>query len=153
MGSAELSMNCGIPTESAARRPLASRIEPLRSLDWLRMGVVAVRLTYVATSQHTVSIAPRMTSAVTGSTAVPSASFPRCPASSTRSTSSGCRLPDVRVTFDSRLPCMSDPREFRDIRAGAAGQAEDAPALPVEEFMAGLEALQTEVATAKNVVW
>src|SRR5947209_2166370 len=94
-----------------------------------------------------------MTSAVTGSTAVPSASFPRCPASSTRSTSIGCRLPDARVTSDSRLPGMSDTREFKDIRTGAAaGQAEDAPALPVDEFMAGLEALQAEVATAKNVV-
>src|SRR6266567_4104006 len=95
-----------------------------------------------------------MTSAVTGSTAVPSANFPRCPASSTRSTSIGCRLPDARVTSDSRLPGMSDTREFKDIRTGAAaGQAEDAPALPVDEFMAGLEALQAEVATAKNVVW
>src|SRR5205807_2443218 len=95
-----------------------------------------------------------MTSAVTGSTAVPSASFPRCPASSTRSTSIGCRLPDARVTFDSRLASMSDTREFKDIRTGAStAQAEDAPALPVDEFMAGLEALQAEVATAKNVVW
>src|SRR3954452_16555455 len=93
-----------------------------------------------------------MTSAVTGSTAVPSASFPRCPASSTRSTSIGCRLPDARVTLNSRLPGMNDPREVRDIRVGAAGQAEDAPALPVDEFMAGLEALQAGIATTKNVV-
>src|SRR6478672_11273672 len=68
-----------------------------------------------------------MTSAVTGSTAAPSASLPLCPASSTRS--------------------------FRDVRSGALGQAEDAPALPVDEFMAGLEALQSEVATEKNLVW
>src|SRR5438034_6297062 len=129
MGRALDSMNWGMPTLSAARRPLASRIEPLRSLDWLRMGVVAVRLTYVAISQHTVSIAPRMTSAVTGSTAVPSASLPLCPASSTRSTSIP-RLPDARVTPDSRLAGMTETREFKDIRGGgAAGQAEDAAAL------------------------
>jgi len=49
---------------------------------------------------------------------------------------------------------MSDTREFKDIRTGAStAQAEDAPALPVDEFMAGLEALQAEVATAKNIVW
>src|SRR5437588_13000497 len=47
---------------------------------------------------------------------------------------------------------MSETREFKDIRSGGA-VAEDAPALPVDEFMAGLEALQAEVATAKNVVW
>src|SRR5438270_14080673 len=94
-----------------------------------------------------------MTSAVTGSTAVPSANFPRCPASSTRSTSIVSRLPDARVTFDSRLPRVSGTREFKDIRARSAGQAEDAPALPVDEFMAGLEALQAEVATEKNLVW
>src|SRR5436190_22067377 len=94
-----------------------------------------------------------MTSAVTGSTAVPSASFPRCPASSTRSTSIVSRLPDARVTFDSRLAAMADTREFKDIRAGAgAAQSEDAPALPVDEFMADLEALQADVATAKNLV-
>ena len=38
----------------------------LRSLLWLRIGVVAVRDTYVAISKQMVSIAPRMTSAVTG---------------------------------------------------------------------------------------
>ena len=50
---------------------------------------------------------------------------------------------------------MTETREFKDIRTGAAGsaQAEDAPALPVDEFMASLEAVQAEVATAKNVVW
>ncbi len=41
-------------------------------------------------------------------------------------------------------------REFRDIRGG---RGEDAPALPVEEFMDGLEALQREIATEKNIVW
>jgi pyrroloquinoline quinone (PQQ) biosynthesis protein C len=45
-------------------------------------------------------------------------------------------------------------REFKDIRSGTAvSQAEDGPALPVDEFMAGLEALQAEVATEKNLVW
>ena len=48
---------------------------------------------------------------------------------------------------------MTETRAFRDVRSGALGQAEDAPALPVDEFMAGLEALQAEVATAKNMVW
>jgi hypothetical protein len=61
-------MNCGMPTESAARRPFASRMVALRSLLWLRIGVVAVRETYVAISKQMVSIAPRMTSAVTWST-------------------------------------------------------------------------------------
>jgi len=42
----------------------------LRSLDWFRIGVVAVRDTYVAISKQTVSIAERMTSAVTASTVV-----------------------------------------------------------------------------------
>jgi pyrroloquinoline quinone (PQQ) biosynthesis protein C len=44
---------------------------------------------------------------------------------------------------------MVKVREFKDIRSGAA----DAQALPVEEFMAGLEAIQAEVCTAKNLVW
>src|SRR5580693_9207722 len=60
-------MNWGTPTERAARRPLASRMVAFRSLLWLRMGVVAVRETYVAISKHTVSIAERITSAVTRS--------------------------------------------------------------------------------------
>ena len=42
-GSVEDSMNCGMPTDSAARWPVASRMVALRSLDWLRIGVVAVR--------------------------------------------------------------------------------------------------------------
>ena len=45
----------------------------------------------------------------------------------------------------------SDVREFKDILKGGSG--EDAPALPVPEFMAGLEALQAEIATEKNRVW
>jgi hypothetical protein len=40
----------------------------LRSFDWFRMGVVAVKDTCVAISYATVSIAPRITSAVTEST-------------------------------------------------------------------------------------
>jgi hypothetical protein len=43
-------MNCGMPTESAASCPVASRIVALRSFDWFRIGVVAVRLTCVAIS-------------------------------------------------------------------------------------------------------
>src|SRR4030095_6301322 len=46
-----------------------SRIVALRSLLWLRIGVVAVSDTCVAISYATVSIAPRITSTVTGSTA------------------------------------------------------------------------------------
>ena len=38
-------MNCGMPTDSAASLPVAPRIVALRSLDWLRIGVVAVRET------------------------------------------------------------------------------------------------------------
>jgi pyrroloquinoline quinone (PQQ) biosynthesis protein C len=41
-------------------------------------------------------------------------------------------------------------REFRDIRGAGA---ENAPAAPVDEFMAGLERLQAEVATARNELW
>jgi pyrroloquinoline quinone (PQQ) biosynthesis protein C len=44
---------------------------------------------------------------------------------------------------------MGEVREFKDIRR--AGPREEA--LPVEEFMNGLEAMQVEVATAKNLVW
>lgn len=46
---------------------------------------------------------------------------------------------------------MSEHREFADVR-GAAG-TEDASALPVDEFMASLEAVQREIATDRNVVW
>jgi hypothetical protein len=59
-------MNCGIPTDSAARQPRASRIVALRSFDWLRIGVVAVRETCVALSKAIVYMAPRMMPAVTG---------------------------------------------------------------------------------------
>jgi len=41
-------------------------------------------------------------------------------------------------------------REFKDVRRAGG---ENAPALPVDEFMAGLEALQAEVATERNHVW
>jgi pyrroloquinoline quinone (PQQ) biosynthesis protein C len=60
--------------------------------------------------------------------------------------------PDVRVmeSLHSRL-VTTEVREFRDIRKGGAGEA--GPALPVDEFMAALEAVQAEVATAKNQVW
>ncbi len=44
---------------------------------------------------------------------------------------------------------MTEVREFRDVRRGG----KRVEALPVAEFMDGLEALQTEVATAKNLVW
>ena len=43
---------------------------------------------------------------------------------------------------------MTEVREFVDIRRGGAVEG-----VPVEEFMAGLEALQAEVATARNHVW
>ena len=46
---------------------------------------------------------------------------------------------------------MSQTREFKDVRRRTG--AEDGPALPVEDFMAGLEALQAEVATERNRVW
>ena len=59
-----------MPTDSAASRPGASRTVALRSFDWFRIGVVAVRDTYSAISKQTVSMPPRMTSAVTGSTRV-----------------------------------------------------------------------------------
>src|SRR5215469_252924 len=42
---------------------------------------------------------------------------------------------------------MSEHREFRDVRGSGA---ESAVALPVDEFMASLQA---EVATEKNLVW
>jgi hypothetical protein len=50
------------------------------------MGVVAVRDTYCAISKHTVSMPPRITSAVTGSTAREPERRPRLPARRTRST-------------------------------------------------------------------
>jgi pyrroloquinoline quinone (PQQ) biosynthesis protein C len=45
---------------------------------------------------------------------------------------------------------VSEHREFKDIRGSGA---ENAPAQPVDEFMASLDALQAEVATEKNLVW
>ena len=45
---------------------------------------------------------------------------------------------------------MSEHREFKDVRGS---DAEGAEAQPVDEYMASLEALQTEVATEKNLVW
>src|SRR5215211_3005804 len=42
-------------------------------------------------------------------------------------------------------------REFKDLRGGE--NFEGGTGLPVDEFMHGLEALQAEVATAKNLVW
>lgn len=41
-------------------------------------------------------------------------------------------------------------REFRDVRGGGA---ESGPALPVDQFMQSLEALQAEVASERNRVW
>ena len=49
-------MNWGMPTLRAARRPWPSRMVALRSLDWFRIGVVAVRDTYIAISKQTVSM-------------------------------------------------------------------------------------------------
>jgi hypothetical protein len=79
-------MNWGMPTLRAARRPLPSRMVALRSLDWLRIGVVAVRETYMAISKQTVSMVPRMTSAVTGSTVPSAIRRSRGPAKAFRST-------------------------------------------------------------------
>ena len=42
-------------------------------------------------------------------------------------------------------------RAFKDLRGG--DNREGGPGLPVDEFMDGLEALQAEIATAKNLVW
>jgi pyrroloquinoline quinone (PQQ) biosynthesis protein C len=45
---------------------------------------------------------------------------------------------------------VPEHREFRDIRTA---DTEPGIGLPVDEFMASLEALQAEVATEKNLVW
>jgi len=45
---------------------------------------------------------------------------------------------------------VAEHREFRDVRGTGA---ESGPALPVDEYMAVLEALQAEIATEKNLVW
>jgi hypothetical protein len=50
-----------------ASRPLASTMAALRSFDWLMIGEEAARPRKVAASKQTVSKAPRMMSAVTGS--------------------------------------------------------------------------------------
>ena len=42
-------------------------------------------------------------------------------------------------------------REFKDLRGGE--NHEGGSGRPVDEFMDGLEALQAEIATAKNVLW
>src|SRR5579864_330449 len=63
-----MNSSCGVPTDTAARRPWASSTLPLRSFDWLMMGDDADRPKWVAASKHTVSKAPRMIPAVTGST-------------------------------------------------------------------------------------
>src|ERR1700736_4378943 len=63
-----MNRSCGVPTDTAARRPWASSTLPLRSFDWLMMADEADRPRWVAASKHTVSKAPRMMPAVTGST-------------------------------------------------------------------------------------
>jgi len=45
---------------------------------------------------------------------------------------------------------MSEQRDFKDIRGA---NLEGGVGLPVDEFMDGLEALQAEISTVKNVVW
>src|ERR1700735_66845 len=66
--SCEMNTRCGVPIDTAAKRPWASSTLPLRSLDWLMMGEDAARPRCVAASKHTVSNAPRMMPAVTVST-------------------------------------------------------------------------------------
>ena len=44
---------------------------------------------------------------------------------------------------------MSSSREFKDIRGGGSSSQ----AKPVDDFMVELETLQTEICTAKNMVW
>lgn len=46
---------------------------------------------------------------------------------------------------------MSEHREFKDLRGGE--NLEGGPGMPVDDFMASLEALQAEIATEKNLVW
>jgi pyrroloquinoline quinone (PQQ) biosynthesis protein C len=48
---------------------------------------------------------------------------------------------------------VSDRREFKDVTRGSATSREDDRPAPVAEFMAGLETLQAEIATEKNLVW
>lgn len=46
---------------------------------------------------------------------------------------------------------MTEHRDFKDIRSGAS--SEDGAALPVDEFMASLQALQSDICTEKNLLW
>ena len=98
-------MNCGIPTDSAASRPRPSRMVALRSLLWLRIGVVAVRDTKVAISKQMVSIPDRMTSAVTGSTF-----WSLAAGRDTRPV--GARRPQL-VRFAHSPPCVNHGAPFR----------------------------------------
>ena len=79
-------MNCGMPTDSAARRPYASSTVALRSFDWFRIGVVAVRETYSAISKQTVSMPPANHLGGDGIDALVAEMRARLPASRTRST-------------------------------------------------------------------
>src|SRR5208337_1860895 len=63
--------------DPTAKRPLASMMLALRSLDWLMMADEAALPKCVAASKHTVSRAPRMMLAVTGSTVAEVASGSR----------------------------------------------------------------------------
>src|SRR5436189_105111 len=54
--------------DAPARRPCASMIPALRSLDELMIGEEAARPRWVQASKQMVSIAPRIIAAVTGST-------------------------------------------------------------------------------------
>src|SRR3546814_19843008 len=63
-----MNTRCGVPTDTPASRPCASMMLPLRSFDWLMIGDDAARPRCVAASKQTVSNAPRMIAAVTGST-------------------------------------------------------------------------------------
>ncbi len=125
--------------EASAR----SRIVALRSFDWLRMGVVAVRDTYVAISKQIVSIAPRTTSAVTGSTVGASLMRPRLLASSTRSTyvmvpSSSPDVSVTNLTLASRIlppAAIGSLPLFRSRRAARAGPL--GPRLPAPQGTCG----------------
>src|SRR3546814_19516980 len=72
-----MNTRCGVPTDTPASRPCASMMLPLRSFDWLMIGDDAARPRCVAASKQTVSNAPRMIAAVTGSTVAEAASGAR----------------------------------------------------------------------------
>src|ERR1700693_1424307 len=100
-------MHCGIPTDNAARRPWPSRMVALRSLLWFKIGVVAVRDTYVAISKQMVSSIDRMTSAVTGSMVAVSSATEHAPGARVE------RLGERRAILADRGPVhddMGDPR-------------------------------------------